>query len=152
MSMLTSLEARCPILDHKFVEWVVALRPEWKMRGNDQKYIFRKLARRLGVPDEVLDRKKQGFALPLVHWMRNALKDLVLDTLLDTRTLQRGYLNPAGVRRLLLEHFAGRRDHSPRIWRLMMFELWQRNFLARIGSDVRSHAYEVAASPTTGRL
>src|SRR5215471_3542116 len=152
MSMLTSLEARCPILDHKFVEWVVALRPEWKMRGNDQKYIFRKLARRLGVPDEVLDRKKQGFALPLVHWMRNALKDLVLDTLLDTRTLQRGYLNPAGVRRLLLEHFAGRRDHSPRIWRLMMFELWQRNFLARIGSDVRGHAYEVAPSPTTGRL
>jgi asparagine synthase (glutamine-hydrolysing) len=143
MSMLTSLEARVPLLDHKLVEWVVALRAEWKMRGRSQKYILRKLARRVGVPDAVLDRKKQGFGLPLVHWMRNELKEMVLDTLLDARTLQRGYLNPAGIRRLLAEHFQERRDHSPRIWRLMMFELWHRNFLERISSRSRSQTYEV---------
>ncbi len=149
MSMFTSLEARVPILDHKFVEWVVALRPEWKMRKYNQKYIFRKLARRVGVPDQVLDRKKQGFALPLVHWMRHELKELVLNTLLDNRTLQRGYLNPEGVRRLLGEHFGGRRDHSPRIWRLMMLELWHRNFLERIKPVSQAQSYEVASSPGT---
>jgi asparagine synthase (glutamine-hydrolysing) len=129
MSMLTSLEARVPMLDHVFLEWVTSLAPEWKMRGGSQKYILRKLAERVGVPKQVLDRPKQGFALPLGHWMRNELKDQILTILLDPATLQRGYFEPSGVRRLLNEHFRGRRDHSARIWRLFMFELWQRNFL-----------------------
>src|SRR6266478_5644925 len=99
MSMLTSLEVRAPILDHQFVEWVTRLGPDWKMRKGKQKYIFRKLAERVGVPKEVLYRPKQGFALPLVHWMRNELKDMILSVLLEPRTLQRGYFDPAGVRR-----------------------------------------------------
>jgi asparagine synthase (glutamine-hydrolysing) len=129
MSMLTSLEVRVPILDHLFVEWVTGLGPEWKMRGSKQKYIFRKLAERVGVPKEVLYRPKQGFAMPLVHWMRNELREIILTTLLEPRTLQRGYFDPAGVRRLLDEHFSGRRDRSSAIWRLLIFELWHRNFL-----------------------
>jgi len=108
------------------------LPPEWKMRGKRQKYIFTKLAERVGVPKEVLNRPKQGFALPLRHWMRNELKDLIMSVLLDSSTLQRGYFNPPGIRRLLDEHFKGRRDHSARIWRFLMFELWHRNFLANV--------------------
>ena len=135
MSMLTSLEARVPMLDHLFVAWVAGLTPEWKMRNGDQKYILRKLALRVGVPEEVLHRPKQGFALPLVHWMRHELKELIVSVLLDSTALQRGYLNPQGVRQLLDEHFRGRRDHSPRIWRLLMFELWHRNFISQIKSD-----------------
>jgi asparagine synthase (glutamine-hydrolysing) len=127
MSMLHSLEARVPLLDHKFLEWVTALAPKWKMRNGTTKYIFRKLAQRLGVPREVLDRKKQGFSLPLVHWMRNELKEMILGVLVDPQTLKRGYLNEKGIRRLLEEHFQGRRDHSARIWRFLMFELWCRN-------------------------
>jgi len=127
MSMLHSLEARVPLLDHKFLEWVTSLAPKWKMRNGSTKYIFRKLAERLGVPAEVLDRKKQGFSLPLVHWMRNELKEMILGVLTDTQTLKRGYLNEKGIRRLLEEHFQGRRDHSARIWRFLMFELWCRN-------------------------
>ncbi|HXJ94145.1 MAG TPA: asparagine synthase (glutamine-hydrolyzing) [Terriglobia bacterium] len=131
MSMLTSLEVRVPILDHVFLEWVTALRPDWKMRGESQKYIFRKLAERVGVPREVLDRPKQGFALPLLHWIREELKDLILTTLLEPRTLQRGFFNEAGVRKMLDEHFRGRTSHWSRIWRLLMFELWHRDFLER---------------------
>ena len=129
MSMANSLEARVPLLDHVFVEWVTALPSEWKLRGRMQKYILRKLAERVGVPKEVLDRPKRGFSLPLVHWMRHELKDLIVGTLTEPRTLQRGYLNPKGVRRMLDEHFRGRRDHSARIWRLIMLELWHRNFV-----------------------
>ena len=129
MSMLTSLEVRAPILDHLFVEWVTGLAPHWKMRGAKQKYIFRKLAERVGVPREVLFRRKQGFALPLVHWLRHELKDLILAVLLDPATVQRGYFDMRGVRQLLDEHFSGRRNHSGRIWRLLIFELWHRNFL-----------------------
>src|SRR5262249_35760913 len=129
MSMLTSLEVRVPILDHKFIEWVTGLPPEWKLRGSKQKYILRKLAERVGVPYEALYRKKQGFSLPLVHWLKNELKEMVLSVLLEPRTLQRGYFDQRGIRQLLDEHFSGRRIHSGRIWRLLMFELWHRNFL-----------------------
>jgi len=131
MSMATSLEVRVPLLDHEVVEWVTALSPQWKMRGKQQKYILRKLAERLGVPREVLQRPKQGFALPLVHWMRNELKDLIQTVLLDPKTLQRGYFNPNAVKQILNEHFRGRRNQSGPIWRLLMLELWHRNFLGR---------------------
>ena len=137
MSMLNSLEARVPLLDHEFIEWVTSLASDWKMRNGSTKYIFRKLAERIGVPREVLDRKKQGFSLPLVHWMRNELKETILSVLTEPQTLQRGYLNEAGIKRLLNEHFQGRRDHSARIWRFLMFELWYRN-LARTSDPNRA--------------
>src|SRR5882757_8679844 len=130
MSMLNSLEVRVPILDHEFVEWVAALPAHWKLRGQNQKYIFRRLAERVGVPREVLYRKKRGFSLPLAHWMRNELKEM-LGVLVDDRTLQRGYFDPNGVRRLMDEHSRGRRELSARLWRLLMFELWHRNFLEK---------------------
>jgi asparagine synthase (glutamine-hydrolysing) len=129
MSMAASLEARVPMLDHLFLEWVTALDPKWKMGKTGQKYILTKLAERLGVPPQALHRPKQGFALPLVHWLRHELKDLVYSLLLEPRTLQRGYFNEPGVRKLLNHFFRGRTNDSLGIWRLMMFELWQRNFL-----------------------
>jgi len=129
MSMATSLEVRVPMLDHVFVEWVTGLSTEWKVRNGQQKYILRKLAERVGVPREALYRRKQGFAVPLVDWMRNELKDMILTVLTEPRTLQRGYFAPNGVRQLLDEHFRHRRDQSARIWRLLMLELWHRNFL-----------------------
>jgi len=151
MSMATSLEVRVPILDHLFVEWATGLPAEWKLRRGVQKYILRKLAERVGVPREVLHRPKQGFSLPLVHWMRNELKDLILSVLLEPRTLQRGYFNPEAIRRLLDEHFSERRDYSGRIWRLLMFELWHRNFLEAIGkSDLGTESYRVTS--VTGNL
>lgn len=145
MSMLTSLEVRVPMLDHLFVEWVTALGPEWKMRGGTQKYIFRKLAERVGVPKEVLYRPKRGFALPLVHWMRNELRELILTVLLDPRTEQRGYFDSAGVRRVLDEHFTGKRDRSAAIWRLLMFELWHRNFLEQIDRGKAAEAVMISS-------
>jgi len=146
MSMLTSLEVRVPILDHTFVEWVTSLGPEWKMRDGKQKYIFRKLAERVGVPREVLYRPKRGFALPLVHWTRNEMKDLILGVLLDPCTLQRGYLDPKGVRHLLDEHMSGKRNHSGRVWRLLLFELWHRNFLGKFAGTASSQPLEVTTS------
>jgi asparagine synthase (glutamine-hydrolysing) len=129
MSMAASLEVRVPLLDHLFVEWVTRLPAGLKLAHGKEKYIFRKLAERIGVPREVLDRRKQGFSLPLVHWMRREMKEDLARILLEPRTLKRGYFNPKSLRVLLEEHFQGRRDHSGRIWVLLMFELWQRNFL-----------------------
>jgi asparagine synthase (glutamine-hydrolysing) len=130
MSMLNSLEVRVPILDHVFLEWVTGLSPDWKLRGSRQKYILRKLAERVGVPREALYREKRGFSLPLVHWMRNELKDM-LTILLEPRTLERGYFVPDGVRRLMDNHLLRGRTMTGPLWRLLMFELWHRNFLEK---------------------
>jgi asparagine synthase (glutamine-hydrolysing) len=130
MSMLNSLEVRVPILDHVFVEYAASLTAEWKLRGNKQKYILRKLAERVGVPREVLYRQKQGFSLPLVHWMRNELKDMLM-ILLEPRTLDRGYFVADGVRKLMDDHLHRGRTMTGRLWRLLMFELWHRNFLEK---------------------
>ncbi len=70
------------------------------MHGKDQKYILRKLAERIGVPREVLYRRKQGFSLPLMHWMRHELKDMLM-MLLEPRTLERGYFLPSGIRAVM---------------------------------------------------
>jgi asparagine synthase (glutamine-hydrolysing) len=142
MSMATSLEVRCPILDHPFVEWATSLAPRWKFHLGQGKYALKKVAERLGVPPQVLYRRKQGFALPLVHWMRHQFKDGLLAVLLEPRTLQRGYFDEAAVRRLVNEHLQGRFDHSGRIWQLLMFELWHRNFL-----EVRA-AEQLTLSPS----
>jgi asparagine synthase (glutamine-hydrolysing) len=146
MSMLTSLEVRVPILDHVFLEWATSLTPEWKMRGGKQKYMLKKLAQRVGVPREVLDRPKQGFALPLVHWTRHDLKEMIMSVLLEPRTLQRGYFKPEAVRQLLDEHFRQRRNHSGRIWRLLAFELWHRNYLEAIPRPETGIPLEAAVS------
>lgn len=135
MSMATSLEVRVPILDHLFAEWATSLPIRWKLRGKEQKYIFKKLAQRVGVPQEVLDRPKRGFALPLVHWMRNELREDITQLLLEPRTLQRGYFDRQGVENLLNDHFRGRRDHSAQVWLLLIFELWHRNFLENLPSN-----------------
>ncbi len=156
MSMATSLEVRCPLLDHEFVEWSSSLAPHWKLRMGTSKYALKKLAERLGVPVRTIHRPKQGFAMPLVHWFRNELKSGIGHILLEPRSVERGYFNPSGVRKLLEEHWRGRRDNSGSLWILLMFELWHRNFLdsVRGGVTVVSNASSVAkvSNDSDGKL
>jgi asparagine synthase (glutamine-hydrolysing) len=146
MSMATSLEMRCPILDHVFVEWAAGLPLKYKFRDGTRKFLFKKLAERLGVPSELLYRKKQGFSLPLVHWMRHELKDGLLQILLEPRTLRRGYFKPEAIRGVLEEHFRGRRDHAGILWMLLVFELWHRNFLEKDREETPVSLYSHVAA------
>lgn len=148
MSMATSLEVRVPILDHIFLEWVTGLPISLKFRNMSGKYILKKLAKRVGVPAEVLHRPKKGFAVPLVHWMRKELKRDLVEILLEPRTLERGYYSKAALRNLVEEHTRGRRDRSHEIWLLLMLELWHRNFLeARAGKPL--HSTEISVLTAT---
>jgi asparagine synthase (glutamine-hydrolysing) len=133
MSMLNSLEVRGPFLDHILFEWVAQLPSHLKLRMGNQKYILKKLAERVGIPAKVLNRPKQGFAMPLVHWWRKELSDGMLGILTEPRTLQRGYFNGPAVRNLISEHTTGRRDRSAALWLLLIFELWHRNFMEAQG-------------------
>lgn len=140
MSMLVSLEVRVPLLDHVVVEWVTALAPRWKLRMSESKYILKRLAQKLGVPRHVIHRPKSGFAMPVLHWCRDQLREDVLEILLEPRTLQRGYFSPGALRRLLDDHLSARRDRSEQIWNLVCLELWHRNFLDRAPDRRKSPA------------
>ncbi len=128
MSMAVSLEARVPLLDHKLIEFVGRIPARLKMRGAESKYIFKRAVRGL-VPDEILDRPKQGFGVPINEWLNRELRERIRDTFADARTRSRGHLNYSHVDVLLDEHERGRRDHSPALWSLFILELWQRTYI-----------------------
>jgi len=128
MSMAHSIESRVPLLDHRVVEFAASLPIKMKINGTRRKHLLRKLAFRL-VPEELLDRPKQGFGVPIGHWFRGSMREVCGDILRSAETRRRGYFNPAFVDRILDEHLAGKRDHSLRLWQLVVFELWHRQYV-----------------------
>lgn len=128
MSMATSLEARVPLLDHKLIEFVTNIPSELKLKGLETKYIFRQAVKGI-VPDEILNRPKQGFGVPLNEWINLQLKDKIHETLSEQKTLERGFFDAKYIKILLDEHARKRRDHSYSLWILYILELWQRRFL-----------------------
>jgi asparagine synthase (glutamine-hydrolysing) len=139
------------MLDHEFVGWVASLPINLKMRTGSRKFILKKLGERLGIPSALLHRRKQGFQLPLVDWMRDSMKDQFLRVLLEPRTLQRGYFKPEAVRSMVDEHTRGRRNRSGILWRMLVLELWHRNFMeARLtGYSAKSALSSSALHPGT---
>lgn len=131
-SMANSLECRQPFLDHHVVELAAAMPLSLKYRRGRGKRILIETFRDL-LPASVRRRSKMGFGVPLAHWFRHDLKDLSRDVLLDARALSRGYFRPEAVRNLVDDHQSGRYDHSYRLWALLMFELWQREWLDAAG-------------------
>jgi asparagine synthase (glutamine-hydrolysing) len=129
-SMQYSLEARSPLLDHELMELVASAPPELKLRGREKKVGLR-AALRGWVPDEILDRPKRGFELPIADWLRGDLGRFARDVLMDPQTRQRGLLNPAYADDLLKRHLEGREDHAKQIWTLLVLELWQRGAIDR---------------------
>jgi asparagine synthase (glutamine-hydrolysing) len=130
MSMAVSLEARVPLLDHRLVEFALNLPPHLKLNRGQTKVILRRaMARRL--PAEVLNKPKQGFSIPIKHWLRGPLRPLMHDLLSPAAIGRHGYFQPATVARWMAEHLNGQANHSHRLWGLMVFELWHRQVMDR---------------------
>jgi len=127
MSMANSLEVRCPLLDHKLAEFAARIPHAWKLAGGRGKQI---LLRAIGdrLPDELLRLPKKGFGVPLAAWFRGPLREFLWDHMSSASFLGRGIVSPPFVRHLLEEHARGRRDNYHWLWRLLMLELWFRQF------------------------
>ncbi len=128
MSMLVSLEARAPMLDHVFVEAAARVPLRYSFANGEGKLILKKIARSL-VPPSVIDRKKQGFAIPIARWFSNEWNDRADDLILGQRARERGIFEPAMIDRLWREHHRGRRDQSHLLWCLMILEMWHRLYV-----------------------
>lgn len=125
MSMAVSLEARVPLLDHRIAEFALNLPPYMKLSRSRTKIIMRRAVKRL-VPDLVIEKPKEGFSIPMKHWLGTSLKPMMLDLLSNDTVKRRGYFHPATVSTWIQEHLEGRVNHSHRLWALMVLELWHR--------------------------
>jgi len=122
-SMGVSLESRVPFFDHRIVELAWQLLLDYKRRDGVFKWALRQLLYRY-VTREPIDRPKRGFAVPLHDWLRGPLRDWA-EALLDSRRLQQeGFFNVTKVRTALAEHLSARRNWTPRLWSLLMFQEW----------------------------
>jgi asparagine synthase (glutamine-hydrolysing) len=124
-SMAASLEVRTPFLDHNFVELAWSLPDSMKIRLGSRKWLLKRVAAR-HVPREVVYRRKAGFALPMVHWWRGRLAQVLSRLLVDSRCVERGWIERAAVERFLEEHRTGRAQHHVRLWLVLWLELWAR--------------------------
>ena len=128
-TMAHSVEARVPLLDHVLVELAATIPPEMQLTQGRMKHLFKRaVADR--VPAALLDRPKQGFAVPLASWFRGPLRGLLRDVLLSDATASRGLLDVACLERLIDLHDRGR-DLSFQLWTLFSLEMWCRTFLDR---------------------
>ncbi len=119
-SMANSLEVRCPLLDHKFMELVATMPSALKLHGMTGKYVFKRaLASEL--PQEILNRTKMGFAVPLASWFRNGIRDYAREFILERRD---PYLSTPFIRKMWQQHQSGMRDRSGHLWNVLMFRLW----------------------------
>jgi asparagine synthase (glutamine-hydrolysing) len=129
MSMANSLEVRVPLLDHKVVELAFSLPLSFKLRCNqvadriDTKYLLKKSASRF-YPEEFLARRKQGFGIPVIEWCRGSLRPLIEARLRDRQSETFAWARFEYVQSLLDEFYAGNNLLTPKIWFLLMFDLW----------------------------
>lgn len=120
-SMAHSLEVRVPLLDHKFVEWVSGLPVNYKLRGQEGKYILKK-ALEPHLSKDVLYRPKMGFGVPLGKWFRGPLRQRLRESLLEGGLAQTGLFKQAYLEKLVTDHQSGLREYSAPLWSLMMFQ------------------------------
>jgi asparagine synthase (glutamine-hydrolysing) len=128
MSMAASLEARMPLLDHQLVEFAASLPPDLKVRGLKRKYLLKQVASQW-LPDEIINRRKQGFPIPISQWLRGEAREFCHDLLAPDAVSRHGYFDPAVVQSLLRDHDTGAADHGSTLWALISVELWHRLYL-----------------------
>ncbi|MEE9487206.1 MAG: asparagine synthase (glutamine-hydrolyzing) [Candidatus Brocadiales bacterium] len=124
-SMACSLEVRSPFLDRDFVEYVTTIPTTFKLKMTRSKYILKLLSRKY-LPKEIIHRKKMGFGMPINRWFKEGLKSLILTEFERQNVVD--VLNYQEVRKIVEAHLQGKKDNKSKIWTLLMFQLWYKNY------------------------
>jgi asparagine synthase (glutamine-hydrolysing) len=146
-TMAVSLEARAPLLDHRIVEFAWRLPRRMKARRGEGKRILRQILAR-HVPTGLINRPKQGFAIPLDHWLRGPLRDWAEDMLDRDRLRREGIFEPEQIRQTWTEHLIGKGNWVVPLWCVLMFQAWLEHWLGT--SDRRPLAAEMPTLDGSG--
>ena len=122
-SMSVGLEARVPLLDHRFVSFAARIPMNLKYRDGETKYLMKKVLSR-HLPEELYRRPKKGFSSPVDRWLRSGLKPVVEEYLGPDAVRRSGVFDPGEVSRWK-DGFYEKFTVGPRqIWNLLMFQMW----------------------------
>jgi asparagine synthase (glutamine-hydrolysing) len=123
--MAVSLETRVPFLDHRVAELAARIPMSMKVRGGKGKHILRELLYR-EAPRALFDRPKAGFGIPVGEWIKGPLRPWAEELLDRSRMAGEGWFDADIVQRRWREHLSGRRDSTPALWAVLMFQAWHR--------------------------
>ncbi len=127
-TMGVSLEGRDPLLDHKILEWSSKLPLEFKYKDGKTKYILRRILYKY-LPRELVDRKKQGFGVPIQEWFKNELKDLYREYLSEEAVKRVGVFDEKEVKKLLKGYWENKGVNHKKVWLLFIFQQWAERWL-----------------------
>lgn len=122
-AMATSLETRVPFLDHRIAEFAWSLPLTMKCQRGKGKLILRELLYKR-VPQQLIERPKQGFGVPVGEWLRGPLREWAEALLHEKRLQQEGFFDAARIRRKWYEHLSGRQNWQHHLWDVLMFQAW----------------------------
>jgi asparagine synthase (glutamine-hydrolysing) len=128
-SMANSLEVRVPFLNHEVVQYANELPFNLKLHGFTSKYILKK-AMHGKLPDEIINRKKKGFNMPVAYWLNGDLNELLMDNLSPSFLQGQGLFNGQYVEQLIENHASHRKDNRKLLWTLLMFQIWYKQYVS----------------------
>jgi asparagine synthase (glutamine-hydrolysing) len=135
-AMAVSLETRAPLLDHRVVEFAWRLPLHFKMQGRSTKRILRRVLSRY-IPEELFDRPKRGFSVPVDEWLRGPLRNWAGDLLSPSRLRDQGYLQPDPIQAAWKAHLSGRSNRQAQLWAVLMFQSWLESRMAIAKQEMR---------------
>ncbi len=127
-TMTHSLEGREPFLDHRVVEWAARLPVDFKYKNGVKKHILREIVHQY-VPEQMLNRPKMGFAIPIVDWLTGDFKPLAMQLFDEQYVRQQGIFDYAELNRVVTAFYAGKNERAEKIWYLFMFQLWYKEWM-----------------------
>ena len=128
MSMANSLEVRVPLLDKDLVTMAFDVPPNLKLRGSETKWLLKRIAGRQ-LPRECVYRRKEGFSIPMKHWLGTHFRPILEEYLSPSRLRRDGIFDVSMIERLKQEHLAGPANHSHILWSLIVFHAWKERWL-----------------------